>query len=738
MEIPLRPRADRRAAGGERRRPGQALSGLRRAAARPGRAQRAGAAHVLRHERADPLPERAADASQAPRVARRSRHQRERHDHHRRDLVRQQRLPGGAGGDPARRRAAAAAHRRGRRVHRGPADAARMRGWSPRWQSSSELDGLDIGHATSPLGSGGMRSKVVAAEMATAAGIPTVIASGLEPGTRSWRPRPDAGRDAVRRQRGPLLELQAVAEVRQARARPRAGRCRRGARATGGRDQPAAGRHRRRVPGTSTPATRSRSRMTASRSARGSATTRRSELRQVRGTEVRRGPRAAAARERGGGPPGLLRARVTCPNLCADGHDRDLGQPISALRPSERRARSRRSAPASRTRALEAIAAALIERTPTRSSRPTPATSRPGATLGCRRADGPARAGLRARRDDRRGRAQDRLAARSGRRGDRRLAAPQRARGAQGAGPARGRRGRLRGAPERHDRRRGAVPEVGQRDRAARLELGGALERGARRGGRRGRGRGRAARRVAVARRGRRARGAGRAGDADGRRRPDHPPRRRGAEGGSEGRGDGAGDLRGIGQLPRVRRRERRSRGGAGDRPQRQAPAAGRLQRRRDAARARRRRGRVPPAALGRCRRRRGAARRRPRASRGPDVPIAAATEEDWDTEYLALELAVGVVDSVAEAIEHINAHGSGHSEAIVTRDTESARLSSSASTPPACTSTRRPGSPTAASSGWARRSATRLRSSTPAGRSVCASCARSSTWSRARATSVT
>jgi glutamate 5-kinase len=47
----------------------------------------------------------------------------------------------------------------------------------------ADLDGLDIGHATSPLGSGGMRSKVVAAEMATAAGIPTVIGSGLEPGT---------------------------------------------------------------------------------------------------------------------------------------------------------------------------------------------------------------------------------------------------------------------------------------------------------------------------------------------------------------------------------------------------------------------------------------------------------------------------------------------------------------------------------------------------------------------------
>jgi glutamate 5-kinase len=45
------------------------------------------------------------------------------------------------------------------------------------------LDGLDIGHTTSPLGSGGMRSKVVAAEMATAAGIPTVVANGLQEGT---------------------------------------------------------------------------------------------------------------------------------------------------------------------------------------------------------------------------------------------------------------------------------------------------------------------------------------------------------------------------------------------------------------------------------------------------------------------------------------------------------------------------------------------------------------------------
>jgi len=63
----------------------------------------------------------------------------------------------------------------------------------------------------------------------------------------------------------------------------------------------------------------------------------------------------------------------------------------------------------------------------------------------------------------------------------------------------------------------------------------------------------------------------------------------------------------------------------------------------------------------------------RARAAAGA-APIGEATDADWDTEFLALELAVGVVDSVQEAIDHINAHGSGHSEAIVTRDTEAAR----------------------------------------------------------------
>ena len=50
------------------------------------------------------------------------------------------------------------------------------------------------------------------------------------------------------------------------------------------------------------------------------------------------------------------------------------------------------------------------------------------------------------------------------------------------------------------------------------------------------------------------------------------------------------------------------------------------------------------------------------------------ATAEDWDTEYLDLTLAIKIVSSCEEAIEHINRHGSGHSEAIVTGDTVAAR----------------------------------------------------------------
>jgi len=52
----------------------------------------------------------------------------------------------------------------------------------PEVKRFEELESLEIGMSTSPLGSGGMRSKVVAAEMATAAGIPALILNGSRPG----------------------------------------------------------------------------------------------------------------------------------------------------------------------------------------------------------------------------------------------------------------------------------------------------------------------------------------------------------------------------------------------------------------------------------------------------------------------------------------------------------------------------------------------------------------------------
>ncbi len=55
-----------------------------------------------------------------------------------------------------------------------------------------------------------------------------------------------------------------------------------------------------------------------------------------------------------------------------------------------------------------------------------------------------------------------------------------------------------------------------------------------------------------------------------------------------------------------------------------------------------------------------------------PDVQ--AATEEDWKTEYLDLKIAIKVVDSIDEAINHINTYGTKHSEAIVTDNYSNAR----------------------------------------------------------------
>ena len=435
----------------------------------------------------------------AARVARAAGDQRERHDRDRRDLLRRQRLPRRAGGGARRRRRADPADRHRRPLHGRPAARTRTRGSCARSSDFAALQELEIGHTTSPLGSGGMRSKVVAADMATAAGIATMICNGVRPealravlagereGTRF------AAREAryssfklwlkyAKPSRGTLVvdagAARAVREGARACCRSASSRC----------------------SASSTPATRSRSpqrdgarRARAHTLGKGICNYSAQELRQVHGHEVGGRARDAAARHRGGRAPRLPRGRLRPPLPCR-GH-------------GNRRLISRRHLPRGQARRARARAAGHgASRTPR--SRRSPRRSRT-------RADGDPR-GQRARHAGRRARQEigdallDRLRLdearvarrsrgavrqiaalrRPGRRGDRRPPPAQRPGRAQGARAAGRRRGRLRGAPERDDRRGRAVPEVGQRDRAARLLLGRALQRRARadrrRGGRRG------------------------------------------------------------------------------------------------------------------------------------------------------------------------------------------------------------------------------------------------------------
>lgn len=54
-------------------------------------------------------------------------------------------------------------------------------------------------------------------------------------------------------------------------------------------------------------------------------------------------------------------------------------------------------------------------------------------------------------------------------------------------------------------------------------------------------------------------------------------------------------------------------------------------------------------------------------------IPVNPASDEDWKTEYLDYKLSVKVVSGLDEAVDHINAYGSGHTDSIVTRDREKA-----------------------------------------------------------------
>lgn len=64
----------------------------------------------------------------------------------------------------------------------------------------------------------------------------------------------------------------------------------------------------------------------------------------------------------------------------------------------------------------------------------------------------------------------------------------------------------------------------------------------------------------------------------------------------------------------------------------------------------------------------------RTRALAHANGQVKPATQADWSTEYLDLTLAVKVVDSTAEAIEHINTYGSHHTDAVVAEDPAAAR----------------------------------------------------------------
>jgi len=56
-----------------------------------------------------------------------------------------------------------------------------------------------------------------------------------------------------------------------------------------------------------------------------------------------------------------------------------------------------------------------------------------------------------------------------------------------------------------------------------------------------------------------------------------------------------------------------------------------------------------------------------------PSLKLVPATDEDWGKEFLALVAAIKVVNSLDEALEHIECYGSGHSEAIVTEEYQAA-----------------------------------------------------------------
>jgi glutamate-5-semialdehyde dehydrogenase len=61
--------------------------------------------------------------------------------------------------------------------------------------------------------------------------------------------------------------------------------------------------------------------------------------------------------------------------------------------------------------------------------------------------------------------------------------------------------------------------------------------------------------------------------------------------------------------------------------------------------------------------------------AQGIDERIVPATDADWETEYLDAIISVKVVDGVEGAVDHVNRHGTNHTDTIVTEDTETAEM---------------------------------------------------------------
>ena len=144
---------------------------------------------------------------------------------------------------------------------------------------------------------------------------------------------------------------------------------------------------------------------------------------------------------------------------------------------------------------------------------------------------------------------------------------------------------------------------------------------------------------------------------------PEHPGER-----------DRSGDHRRRRQLSRLRRRVRRSRRSGEDRRERQDATAERLQRGGVAGRARRRRRRASSRASPTCSTSTVSSSSATTRAAGARAHIEAAADGDFGREFLDLKMSVAVAKDLDAAIEHVNRYGTGHTEAILTRDLESAR----------------------------------------------------------------